>query len=197
MPVAKVRSQTSTSPTFTRTTTAARTFFDPSGSNVTFTRLKTVGQAKIMQNGSITMISPIQLAGGTDDPPPLRFPVVNNPVPVTVSVPANAAITGVIDGVYPDGRGAYYIAGWACLTHDPAAIPVDLYLNGSAGAPGAIGIARFSVGASRAKSAVAAACLAGGASYRFAVPLSLNLINSYHGRDDLPARHIAACRFYE
>lgn len=87
----------------------------------------------------------------------LRFPVLA----------ADSSITGRIDGIAESG-GQSLLSGWACARTYNGPINVHLYASGPAGAGTFLGAAVANVAS---EPAVAQACSASGAAYRFLVPL--------------------------
>ncbi|MFT4246720.1 MAG: Ig-like domain-containing protein, partial [Pseudomonas sp.] len=71
------------------------------------------------------------------------------------------------------------ILGWACSTRLDAPINVHLYLGGAAGTGTMVG--SFRAG-NASEAAVASACQAGGSTYRFAIPISENMILQHGGK---------------
>ncbi|MBN6149308.1 wall-associated protein [Xanthomonas sp. AmX2] len=78
-----------------------------------------------------------------------------------------------------DGTSGSVITGWACSTHLNQSIDVHMYLGGPSGSGTFAGGYR----ADRASdAAVASACSAGGGAYRFAIPITEDLITQHGGK---------------
>lgn len=93
---------------------------------------------------------------------------------VTINV-IDTAIKGNVDGVISNS-----LNGWACSTHINDSVWVDVYAGAPAGASGSMGVAHVLANRS-SEAGVASACEAGGAAYRFSIPLQ-SLIGSYGGK---------------
>lgn len=111
------------------------------------------------------------------------YNALSQPIEETVSRSDHAGdtrIVGNIDGVAGSEASGYTITGWACTTGSNLPIDVHLYLGGPYGGGGAF------VGSYRAdkpsEPAVAAACQASGAAYRFQIPLPLALREQHYGK---------------
>jgi hypothetical protein len=87
-------------------------------------------------------------------------------------------VLGVIDGVYFQ-NGGYVVSGWACRLGTPGSIDVHMYLGGDAGS-GTFGTAVTANMPS--EPAVAAACLTTGSNFRFAIPLTGQLLAAFGGK---------------
>jgi YD repeat-containing protein len=98
---------------------------------------------------------------------------------IRASYPWNTKIVGNIDGLSVDGVGDYVLNGWACSTGDKSSIPVHMYLGGAAGTGQFIG---SYTAALPSEPAVATSCQAGGAAYRFSIPLPMTLRSAHSGK---------------
>lgn len=89
-------------------------------------------------------------------------------------------IIGNIDGISIDGSGNATVSGWACSTGLNQSIGVEVFVGGASGAGGT----RVATATANLASepAVATACQASGATYRFAVPLSTTVRQQYPGQ---------------
>lgn len=98
----------------------------------------------------------------------------------TVSAyPHGSRIKGVIDGVVGGPANGYSVVGWACSTHMDQSIQVHMYLGGPAGSGTIVGGFAANLGS---EAAVANACEAQGAAYRFNIALSQAVLTQHAGK---------------
>lgn len=134
------------------------------------------GATRIMTSESGTLsFADISAAGS-------RFQVIGyDQVIASIDVvgrPPPQVVTGNVDGLTADGAA---LLGWACATTRDSPIDVHLYVGGPAGADGATFVGAYTANqASEAQ--IATACKAGGANYRFAIPISAELRSLHEGR---------------
>ena len=88
-------------------------------------------------------------------------------------------VIGYIEGVESDTHGTPHVRGWACSAGRNQSIDIHTYVGG--GWPAGVNIDARSANLS-SEPAVAAACQAGGAAYRFSVPLSNALRDQHAGK---------------
>lgn len=85
---------------------------------------------------------------------------------------------GWIDSAQKQTDGSYVVYGWACAKNHPNSIAVDLYLGGPYGLGKGLGRFQADVGS---EPAVANLCQSTGTHYRFAIPISAALVNTFAG----------------
>ncbi|UNK50562.1 DUF6531 domain-containing protein [Lysobacter sp. S4-A87] len=91
--------------------------------------------------------------------------------------PYNTQVIGNVEGVASNGAGGYNVNGWACSTGQDGSIDVHPYAGG--GWPTGTGFGAFRADRP-SEPAVASACGAQGAAYRFSIPLS-DSVRDLHG----------------
>jgi hypothetical protein len=88
-------------------------------------------------------------------------------------------VSGVVDGISPNGDGTYNVSGWACQLANPNSIPVDLYVGGPVGTGTEIG--RFEASLPSGPD-VAAACQSWGNNYRYSINLTAEQLSVFAGK---------------
>lgn len=92
-----------------------------------------------------------------------------------LKMPAGPSILGSIDEIQDSG-GSYQVRGWACSVGTQASINVHFYAGGGAGVGALVG----GYSANQASEApVNALCEAGGTAYRFVIPLTTAIRQTY------------------
>lgn len=167
--------------TYPNGTTAADTVYTYNGAGLVDSITSPDGQARRVQYDAAyrAMTEYEPEVGGTYAQKGYAYNAMS--LPTTVSVARNttipgSSVVGNINGVSNIGGTGLRIRGWACSTYINNSIDVHLYLGGPAGS----GVMYGSYTANLASDAtIAGACQAQGTAYRFEIPVTLTMRQSY------------------